>query len=477
MKKSYLKLSILILVFDCFLTVQAHTAISKPPMGWNSYDSYGVYLYEEAAKRNIEELAKRYKPFGYEYFVIDAGWFGEFKLCPGTNFPTEKHALDVRINEYGLLQPSKTYFPNGLKVLADQAHSLGLKFGVHIMRGISRKSVKLNTKVQGTNYTARDIADTTSICVWCAQNYGVDMSKPGAQEFYNSFINQLASWGVDFIKADDIVPFPKEIEGVTKAIAQCGRPIVLSLSPGGKVDPDQIGVFKKANMLRVTHDIWDDQIGIEQCFNAWRKWQGKESSSFYVDMDMIPFGELQKMSPVPFGLKGDESTATINKLRKDGKLSNLELLSGKGWHRQSEFTKGQQLTFITLRALSASPLMIGGDLVSMDEFSFKLLTNFEVIRCNQNAIVGKLIYDKNKIETWKTIDKSIKTCGWIGIFNRNLDQAQTIKLSDEVTGLNMSNVTLLYNIWEDKIIKMNDEVTIPSNSVFFLKYSQKAIKN
>lgn len=121
--------------------IRKNDIISAPPMGWNSFDSYGVYLHEEAAYQNLEEMAETYLPYGYEYFVIDNGWFGEYNLIPGTKYPAEKHASDVRINEYGLLQPSKCYFPNGLKHIIDRAHSLGLKFGIHIMRGIPRKQL------------------------------------------------------------------------------------------------------------------------------------------------------------------------------------------------------------------------------------------------------------------------------------------------------------------------------------------------
>jgi alpha-galactosidase len=224
----------------------------KPPMGWNSFDSYGVYLHEKAAFENLEAFAKKLKPHGYEYFVIDAGWFGEFKLQEGTMFAAEKHAATMKFNEYGLLQPSTTYFPNGFKKLIDRCHELGLKFGLHLMRGIPRTAVEKNVPIKGTNYFAKDIADVNSICVWNKQNFGVDMTKPGAQEFYNSLINQMAEWGVDFLKYDDIVPFPKEVEAVAAAIAQCGRPIMLSLSPGGRVDPNHLSAFQKAQMLRVT---------------------------------------------------------------------------------------------------------------------------------------------------------------------------------------------------------------------------------
>lgn len=166
-------------------------------------------------------------------------------------------------------------------------------------------------------------------------------------------------------------------------------------------------------MLRVTHDIWDDQIGLDQCFKAWRKWQGKEDENFFIDMDMIPFGELQVMSPVPEGLTGNESQNEIKKMKKDGKLKNVELLSGKGFHRQSQFTKDEMLTFITMRALAASPLMMGGNLLTVDKFTLSLLTNKEMIACNQNSVMGSLKYENDKIEIWNTPKKTAMMDGLV----------------------------------------------------------------
>ncbi|MFH4967727.1 glycoside hydrolase family 27 protein [Gaetbulibacter sp. M240] len=443
-----------------------------PPMGWNSFDSYGVYLHEEAALANLEAFAKKLKPHGYEYFVIDAGWFGEFKLKEGTIYPAEKHAVELNINEYGLLQPSKTYFPNGLKPIIDRCHELGLKFGIHLMRGIPRVAVENNTKVKGTEYFAQDIADTTSICDWNHQNYGVDMSKPGAQEFYNSLMNQMADWGVDFLKYDDLVPYPEEIEGIARAIKQSERPMVYSLSPGGTVDVNAIDAFKKANMLRVTPDIWDDQEGLDQCFAAWRKWQGQEAPGFWIDMDMIPFGQLQLMSPKPQGVKGDETKKEISEKIKSGELHNIELLAGKGWHRHSHFTKDQMYTFITLRALSASPLMMGGDLPSLDDFSLKLVTNDDIIACNQNGIMGHLIYEKNNIEIWKTPHTS-EDSGWIGIFNRSAKK-QSMSFSMDDLKLDINKDYFIYNIWKEREVG-NLFFDINANGVVFLKYSNKLI--
>jgi len=438
-----------------------------PPMGWNSFDSYGVYLYEKAAFDNLEAFAEKLKPYGYEYFVIDAGWFGEFQLQSGTMFPAEKHARKMKFNEFGLLQPSDTYFPNGFKKLIDRTHELGLKFGLHLMRGIPRAAVKANVPIKGTKYFAQDIADTTSICSWNHQNYGIDMSKPGAQEFYNSLMNQMAEWGVDFIKYDDIVPFPEEVKAVAKAIAQCGRPMILSLSPGGDVDPEHLEAFQKGHMLRVTPDIWDDQKGIDECFRDWRKWNGKSHTGFWIDMDMIPFGQLQMMSPKPAGIKGNESKKEIMHKIKAGEVANFELLAGKGFNRWSEFTKDQMYTFITLRALSASPLMMGGDLPTLDDFSLKLITDKEMLACNQNGVMGSLVFDKEGIEIWKTPKKDGKG-GWMGIFNRN-KEVRSVSLNHEKFGADFSKSAKLFDVWNNKKVKKLD-FTIHPNGVVFLKY-------
>jgi len=446
-----------------------HALAQVPPMGWNSFISYGVYLHEEAAMANLEAFAEKLKPYGYEYFVIDAGWFGEFKLREGTMYPAEKHAQVLNFNEFGLLQPSKTYFPNGLQPIIDRCHELGLKFGIHLMRGIPKSAFQANTPIKGTKYFARDIADTTSICVWNDQNYGVDMDKPGSQEFYNSLMNQLADWGVDFVKYDDLVPFPKEVEGIAKAIAQCGRPMIYSLSPGGAVDENALDFFKLANMLRVTHDIWDDQKGLDQCFAAWRKWQGKEEPGFWIDMDMIPFGKLQLMSPKPEGVDESESPAEIKEKIKSGELSNVELLAGKGWTRWSKFSHDQMYTFITLRALSASPLMMGGDLPTLDDFSLKLITNKDMLECNQNGVMGKLVYERDSVEIWDTPQKDSLN-GWIGIFNRSDSQQVISRTVLDLKGKNINDYQV-YDIWRGAVLEGGD-IKVNANGVVFLRYTK-----
>jgi alpha-galactosidase len=260
----------------------------RPPLGWNSYDCYGCSANQRVVRTNLDAFAKRLKPAGYEYFVIDNGWFAEYASHPGEEFTREREATDMRIDNNARQLPSKVSFPDGLKPSIDYAHSLGIKFGVHMMRGIPRKAVHLNLPILGTDVTAADIADVVDTCKWCKYMYGVNMDKPGAQAYYNSVIDQLASWGIDFIKYDDIVHKPREIEAVANAIAQCGRDIVLSLSPGDAMNPADIGVFSRANMFRITGDVWDKRPCLERTFKRWEQIQDIRVEGLWPDLDMIP---------------------------------------------------------------------------------------------------------------------------------------------------------------------------------------------
>ena len=411
---------------------------------------------------NLEAMAALLEPFGYEYFVIDNGWFGEYALKEGSLYPLEKHASDVRLNEYGHVLPSKTYFPNGMEALVKRCHELGLKFGLHMMRGIPRKAYELDLPIKGTPYTARDIVDLRpeNNCTWCTYKYGVDMSKPGAQEWYDGLIQHLADMGVDMIKYDDIVEYPEEVEAVAKAIEKTGKPILLSLSPGNTVDPDAIESFRKANMLRVTKDVWDEAQYIDECFSAWRKWTGKNSDNFWIDMDMIPFGQLLLMSPKKEMVEASPDGGAVR-------------LAGHGYRRWQQLSQDQMFTFITMRALSASPLMVGGDLPTMDGFSLRLLTDPEMLACNQNGVMGHLIYEKDGIEIWKTPEKGEESQGWIGVFNRS-DRLKTVELDKAF--LRLTGARVFYNVWQGRKeyrLGPDDayEMDVNPGGVLFLRYN------
>jgi hypothetical protein len=448
------------------VTFRIQDVVSKPPLGWNSFDSYGVYLHHDAAMANLEAMAEKLKPYGYEYFVIDAGWFGEFELVEGTLFPTEKHAKELNFNEYGILQPSKTYFPHGFEPIVKYAHELGLKMGLHLMRGIPRKVVELNLPIKNSKYRAQDIADVNSICLWNHQNYGVDVSKPGAQDFYNSLYAQVAEWGFDFVKVDDLNLYPKEIVAIADAIENCGRRMVYSLSPGGAIYMPDLPYYKRGNMLRNTVDIWDRREDINKGFVAWKKFQGIAHEGFYPDLDMIPFGKLQLMSPEKYA----DGTDSVD-------------LAGLGNTRQSNLTPAQMRTFITMRSLAASPLMLGGDMPTLDDYSLDLLTNREMLACNQNGECGINVYEEDGVEVWITNEKNRPGNGWIGIFNRN-EHDVSVELNRRELGLlkfKPGNKLVpteaaldIFEVWTGKSFSLGEIFTtvIEADDVVFMRFQE-----
>lgn len=428
----------------------------KPVLGFNSFDSYRSHLSENKAYALMDVMAEKYLPYGYEYFVMDAGWYYNVELYPGSDYPRKR--LGVAMDEYGLYEPCQMYFPNGIKALADYAHRKGLKFGVWIMRGIPRQAVEQNLPVKGTVYFARDIADTNSVCVWNKSNFGINMAKPGAQAYYNSLIDKLAGWGIDYIKVDDMVPNPLEIVAIAKAIENGGHSMVYSLSPGDVHHPAHLTYYRRANMLRITRDIWDNPLSIEKGFFAWEKFQGTERPGFWPDLDMIPFGRLDVVA-----------TEDIPDIPPERRA------------RQSRFSQGQMRTFITQRALAASPLIIGGDLLTMDDFSYSLLTNKEMLACNQNGVMGVNVYRAGNIDVWLTAHASDPARGWIGIFNRSKSDREVTLTKQDLgfvafeASYNLTAASQgfqLTDVWSGETMTIKDKYTftLPAEDVVFLRF-------
>lgn len=405
--------------------LDSHRLTPVPPLGWNCYDCLGSGD-EQSLMENLEVFAKRLKPHGYKYFVVDNLW---------SNDIDENGKQFVQLDEYGREMPSKKKYPNGFVPLIKRTHELGLKFGFWMGRGIIREAVNKNLPVKGTLYRAQDIANKEDISTWYKLNYGVDMRKPGAQEFYNSVVELLAGWGADFIKYDDIVPHPDEIEAVANAIEHCGRDIVLSLSPGDIIDPAHIKSYRRANMLRITGDVWDKRESLEKGFVRWEQMAQYGGEGFWIDLDMIPFGYF------------------TNKKRMD------------------KFTIDQKQTFMAQRALAASPLFMGGDLRTSDGLSFELITNPGMLACNQNGIVGKLVQRKGSIDVWKTPDKKKNDRGWIGVFNRS-ESLVNIKLNELDLGISNDKKWKLFEVWKNTPIEKSTyaEFNIGADGVVFLRY-------
>ena len=255
----------------------------NPPMGWNSYDYYNTEVNEAQVRANAEYMAAHLKEFGWEYVVIDIEWYAVDAGSQSDKYqyiPFGKLVMD----EYSRLLPDPVRFPSaaggkGFRVLAEYIHSLGLKFGIHIMRGIPRAAAHEHRGLLGTEMTADQLADPSNICWWNPDMYGLRVNLPEAQMYYDSIMQLYAEWGVDFIKCDDIcredaVTAHREIELLHNAIMKCGRPIVLSLSPGPSKISEAAFYAANANMWRITDDFWDSWPLLKDMFRRCELWQG-----------------------------------------------------------------------------------------------------------------------------------------------------------------------------------------------------------
>lgn len=156
-----------------------------PPMGWNSWDCFGPTVVESEVKANADYMADKLLAYGWEYVVVDIRWFVENDKAGGYNQTNPIYVYD----EYGRYTPALNRFPSaangvGFKALADYVHEKGLKFGIHLMRGLPKVAAQKKLPVKGTEGITCDmICNNDSACTWLRDNYKVDCTKPGAQEY------------------------------------------------------------------------------------------------------------------------------------------------------------------------------------------------------------------------------------------------------------------------------------------------------
>lgn len=423
--------------------------IKKPPMGWNSWDCYGAGVTEDELLGNAEFMRDRLKQYCYQYVVCDIQWYE-----PAAKGNVYNNFADLCMDEYSRLIPAVNRFPSsangaGFKPIADKIHSMGLKFGIHIMRGIPRQAVHRNTRIYGTTARARDIASQFSLCPWNTDMYGVDTEKRGAEEYYDSLFKLYASWGVDFVKVDDIAntefspqnPYSaeKEIEMIRAAIDRSGRDMVLSLSPGPAPLNKAEHLSKNANMWRISGDFWDRWDKLRNMFSLCEKWYPYVKDGSFPDCDILPLGKLC----IDGSYMGDMG-------------------------RDSGFTKEEQKTMMTLWAVFRSPLFFGGELRLTDNYTLSLVTNPEVINVNQNSEKPLFVYNKGGIAVWQT---KIENCTAVAVFNLS-DEEKHYKLS--FSDLGIENVRAVRDLWARKdISKCENDVSVslkPHSSEFFEIY-------
>jgi alpha-galactosidase len=381
---------------------QANVA-PTPPMGWNSWDAYGLTITEPQFRANVDVLRDKLLPFSWNYAVIDEGWYFE---NPGDRPTPDK--LHYAMDPYGRYVPVPERFPSAVVVgspaplgspgdathklpatiestsftaLGAWVHAQGLKFGIHIIRGIPRAAVERNLPIEGSDFHAQEVADQTDACPWDPTSWGVRDNAAG-QAWYDSLLRQYASWGVDLLKVDCISDHPfklDEIEMIRRAIDKTGRPIVLSLSPGPTALAHATDVARLANMWRIADDEWDVWSappgktfpqGVEDQFARLAAWAPYAKPGNWPDADMLPIGELR---PEP----------------------------GWGQPRSTHLTPEEQRTELTLWSIARSPLILGANLTLLDAPTLALLTNRNLIAINQTATKSVQLFKRQNFIAWQ----------------------------------------------------------------------------
>ena len=273
---------------------------SVPPSGWNSFDCYMGSINEEQALANLEFFLQKLKPVGYEYFCLDAAWYADGDQKLNEQLRKVGQNRKMHLDSFGRFIPSPVNFPHGLRPLADRCHENGIKFGVHIMRGMPRPALERNTPIKGTSLRARDIYDPDNFCSWCRYWVATDASKPGTFEYYRSVAEYLTEeLAVDFIKLDDVVEHPDHVALFGKALDSVARPVLLSLSPGAQ--DIWRGSWKQyvpyGNMIRVTPDAWDYDSTNLLKLERWYEFEDLSGPALWADLDMLPLGALQVTVP------------------------------------------------------------------------------------------------------------------------------------------------------------------------------------
>ncbi len=412
-----------IFLFLCVDSALAQMPLAPlPPMGWNSWDSYGLSVTEPEFRANANWVAQRLKQHGWQYAVVDEGWYLQNPDAkPGT--------FRFTMSADGRYLPAVNRFPSsndaGFKPLADWVHGLGLKFGVHIIRGIPREAVDRDLPIAGSAFHAAEAADKSDTCPWNSDNYGVRYT-PAGQAYYDSVAKLYASWGIDFVKIDCIAANPykgDEIRMFSEALTKTGRPIVLSLSPG-PAPLEKIDELRQyAQMWRISGDVWDHwkqwpqqdwSQGVLGQFDIAAKWAPYVIPGHWPDADMLPVGYL---GPRP----------------------------GEGKARQSDLTRDEQRTLLTLWAMLRSPLIMGGNLTRMDEWTTSLLTNDEVLAINQHSTQNRAAITDAKQAVWTAVQPNRGL--YVAVFNRS-DAQQTFEYAWSSLSPGAKSSYTLRDLWE-----------------------------
>jgi len=407
-----------------------------PVLGWSSWS----FLRKDptAAKMKAQALALHnsgLQKIGYQYVNLDDFWY----QCRGPQGPN--------VDPYGRWLTDSSRFPaqedtDGIKVVADYIHSLGMKFGIYVTPGISKQAVRRNTPIKGTSYTAPQIADPSveENNYNCKGMVRIDYNKSGAQEYTNSWVNMLAEWGVDYIKIDGMTDSnAADVKAWSNAIRQSGRPMILNVTQGNLTVAIAPTLMKYADQWEFAPDVecyrcekggssypltsWAD---VAKRFNYVAEWQPYAGPGAFNDYDSIEVGNGSNDGLTPF----------------------------------------ERQTQLSLWALGAAPLILGIDLTHLDPTDLqKCLENSAVLAVDQDSIAAKRVVKTGKQQVFAKREPNGDTI--VGLFNTG-GKAEEVSVPASTVGLpeNESGYSL-HDLWTGETKKTSSTISavVPSHGV------------
>lgn len=400
-----------------------------PPMGWNSWDSYGTTVTEAEVLGNARFLAEHMAGAGWDTVVVDIQWYEPTARPGGYN-----DGAPVLFDERGFLEPVVERFPSaaggaGFAPLADAVHDLGLRFGIHLMRGIARRAVEADLPVPGTGYRTGEIADRASRCPWNSDNYGLRHGHPGAQAWLDAMIDHVVGWGVDFLKVDDMLaPYHADaIEALSLAVRRAelrhGRRVTVSLSPGTELSLAHLEHLREhADMWRVSDDLWDRWDDVEAQLARMARWAPHSGPAGWADADMLPLGRI--------GLRAE-----------------------RGEPRDSLLTRDERRTMLSLWCLARSPLFVGGDLPTSDPETVADLTSTAVLDVGRRSAGGRELLREGELVVWGAEGAGdLSGTRWAGVFN-TADAARRVRVPAASAGL-PDRPAALTDLWSGERVEL-----------------------
>ncbi len=431
----------IIMIFTSGIFVPAHAVKavdSTPPMGWNSYDCYSYGVTEAEVMANAHYMADSLKQFGWQYCVVDYIWWVPDE---GAGYPPNQNSNwnFGNMDQYGRFLPDTTRFPSakggaGFKPLADSIHNLGLKFGIHLMRGVPKAAYHKNCPVFNSTYTCVQACDTTDPSTFTDYMYGANMKDSAGQAYLNSILSLYNGWGVDLIKVDDLLTNSTnfhlpECIGYANAIASVSRPVLFSTSPGPTPVSEDTNLIKYANQWRLVSDMWDSWSAITNAFptaETWRKIliNGQQISGpgHWLDVDMLPFGHLELYGP--------------------------PVLTSTPHYSLTTLTRGQHKLVFFLWCINNGPLIWGGNLPdnSTNPFYDSMTMNSAALFIDQHGTNGKVLkgYSPDSTPIWYSTHPTDTTTKFVGMFNLS---GKTATMSVNLSSIGINDTVSVTDVW------------------------------